>query len=69
MLDPQQIFQCLIKLQERRIALVEAVEKVNLSQSDDFSRTYYKLAQKFRRLREVNLEAERILRGDQPPVI
>ena len=63
-LDPQQAFQCLTKLQERRVALVEAVEKIDLSQSNDFSRTYYKLAQKFRRLREVNAEAERLLSGD-----
>jgi hypothetical protein len=63
-LDPQQAFQCLIKLQERRVALVEAVEKIDLSQSADFARTYYKLAQKFRRLREVNVAAEKLLSGD-----
>ncbi len=63
-LDPQQAFQCLIRLQERRVALVEAVEKIDLSQSADFARTYYKLAQKVRRLREVNVEAERLLSGD-----
>ena len=63
-LDPQQAFQVLIKLQERRIALVEAVERIDLAQSEDFSHIYYRITQKFRQLRAANLEAERILEGD-----
>ena len=72
--DPQQAFQALVKLQERRIALVEAVEKIDLAQSDDFVHMYYKITQQFRRLRAANLAAERILDGNpqhsviqQPP--
>ena len=61
-LQSQAAFQSLLKLQAQRIALVETVEKIDLTRPDRFPHAYYRIVQQLRRLHKANLEAEALLR-------